>query len=116
MRDGRDVARSVVEMGWAGNAWAGCSPWIEAERLWERLSGELPPDRQLSVRFEALITNPVEVLTGICKFCRVAYDEAMARGLGAVTVDGRMIDAASVRILRNVVEKADLIRAGRAGC
>jgi citrate lyase subunit beta/citryl-CoA lyase len=43
-----------------------------------------------------------------------AYDEAMARGLGAVTVDGRMIDAASVRILRNVVEKADLIQARRA--
>jgi citrate lyase subunit beta/citryl-CoA lyase len=45
-----------------------------------------------------------------------AYDEAMARGLGAVTVDGRMIDAASVRILRNVVEKADLIQARKAGC
>jgi hypothetical protein len=77
VRDGRDVARSFVEMGWAGNAWAGCSLWIEAECLWERLSGELSPGRQLSVRFEALIANPVEVLTEICNFCGVAYDEAM---------------------------------------
>jgi citrate lyase subunit beta/citryl-CoA lyase len=38
-----------------------------------------------------------------------AYAKAEAEGLGAVTFDGVMIDAASVRIIRNVIEKADLI-------
>jgi citrate lyase subunit beta/citryl-CoA lyase len=40
---------------------------------------------------------------------QAAYAKAEAEGLGAVTFDGVMIDAASVRIIRNVIEKADLI-------
>lgn len=38
-----------------------------------------------------------------------AYDEALAQGLGAINVDGVMVDAASVRILQNIIDKADLI-------
>ena len=37
-----------------------------------------------------------------------AYDEAVANGQGAAQVDGTMIDAASVRIVQNTVDKADL--------
>jgi len=38
-----------------------------------------------------------------------AYAKAEDEGLGAITFEGVMIDAASVRIIRNVIEKADLI-------
>lgn len=38
-----------------------------------------------------------------------AYADAEEQGLGAVAIDGVMVDAASVRILRNVIAKADLI-------
>jgi len=38
-----------------------------------------------------------------------AYAAAEAAGLGAVNVDGVMVDAASVRILQNTLKKADLI-------
>ncbi|MBT4161991.1 MAG: CoA ester lyase [Gammaproteobacteria bacterium] len=38
-----------------------------------------------------------------------AYAEALAQGLGAISVDGVMVDAASVRIQQNVIDKADLI-------
>ena len=38
-----------------------------------------------------------------------AYDEALAQGLGAVQYEGKMIDIASVRIVRNLVDRADLI-------
>ena len=37
-----------------------------------------------------------------------AYDEAVAQGQGAAQVDGTMIDAASVRIVQNTIDKADL--------
>jgi citrate lyase subunit beta/citryl-CoA lyase len=37
-----------------------------------------------------------------------AYDEAVEQGLGAAQVDGTMIDAASVRIVQNTIDKADL--------
>jgi citrate lyase subunit beta/citryl-CoA lyase len=38
-----------------------------------------------------------------------AYDEALSQGLGAVQYGGKMIDIASVRIVRNLVQRADLI-------
>lgn len=38
-----------------------------------------------------------------------AYDEALAQGLGALQYDGKMIDIASVRIVRNLVERANQI-------
>jgi citrate lyase subunit beta / citryl-CoA lyase len=38
-----------------------------------------------------------------------AYAKAEAEGLGAVNVDGVMVDAASIRILNNTLRKAELI-------
>ncbi len=38
-----------------------------------------------------------------------AYDQALAEGLGAINVDGVMVDAASIRIVQNVIDRADLI-------
>jgi citrate lyase subunit beta / citryl-CoA lyase len=38
-----------------------------------------------------------------------AYAKAQAEGLGAVTFEGIMIDEASVRMMRNIIAKADLI-------
>jgi citrate lyase subunit beta/citryl-CoA lyase len=38
-----------------------------------------------------------------------AYDKALEQGLGAIQVDGVMVDAASVRILQNIIDKAELI-------
>lgn len=37
-----------------------------------------------------------------------AYAEAEAQGLGAINIDGVMIDVASIRILRNTIRKAEL--------
>ena len=47
----------------------------------------------------------------------IAMKEAQAQGRGAVTLDGRMIDAASVRQAEVMVAKAELIasKAVRAG-
>ena len=40
---------------------------------------------------------------------QAAYEEALKQGLGAINVDGVMVDAASVRILQNTIDKADMI-------
>ena len=37
-----------------------------------------------------------------------AYDKALAEGLGAINVDGVMIDAASIRIVQSTLDRADL--------
>lgn len=39
---------------------------------------------------------------------KAAYEEALEQGLGAINVDGVMIDAASIRIVQNLIDRADL--------
>jgi citrate lyase subunit beta/citryl-CoA lyase len=43
-----------------------------------------------------------------------AYEEAMRAGRGAITVDGKMVDAASLRVARAIIEKNALAAARNA--
>ncbi len=85
LRDGRDVARSFVALGWAGNAWGGTEHWIEAERLWERLRPTLRDGQYHEVRYESLIRAPDETLRQICEFIGVPYATQMLRYPQATT-------------------------------
>ena len=40
---------------------------------------------------------------------KAAYEAALAEGLGAINVDGVMVDAASIRIVENLIDRAELI-------
>ena len=76
LRDGRDVARSCIAMGWAGNFYRGVELWMNSEQRWAELSQQLPGDRFCEVRYEDLIADPVEELTRICDFVGCGYDPA----------------------------------------
>ena len=39
---------------------------------------------------------------------KAAYEQALTEGLGAINVDGVMVDAASIRIVQNLIDRADL--------
>jgi hypothetical protein len=77
LRDGRDVARSCIQMGWAGNLWTACDTWIEARMTWQRLAAQLTPDRWIEVRSEDLVCDAEAQLQRVCRFLGVAYDAAM---------------------------------------
>jgi len=77
IRDGRDVARSCIRMGWAGNVWTGADRWIEAEQIWTTLRNRLPRSRYCEITYEALIEHPRETLASICDFVGVPYHESM---------------------------------------
>lgn len=76
-RDGRDVANSVVHMGWAGNAYVAADRWLNAEIEWDELRGMLRPDDWIEVRFEDLIAGTRLQLERICGFLGVEYSERM---------------------------------------
>ena len=40
---------------------------------------------------------------------KAAYEQALKNGLGAISVDGVMVDAASIRMLQNTLDRADLM-------
>jgi hypothetical protein len=77
IRDPRDVARSSIGMGWAGNVYYGVDHWIDTERSWAKLKLNLLDDQYIEIYFEDLITDPKSVLKGICEFCGVPYADSM---------------------------------------
>jgi hypothetical protein len=78
VRDPRDVARSCIGMGWAGNVWTGVRRWLEAEQLWNQIKQQIiPENRWIEITYESLISDPVETLTHLCEFIGVPYDSGM---------------------------------------
>jgi hypothetical protein len=77
LRDPRDVARSNIGMGWAGNVWTGVDRWIEAEELWENVKKRLDKQTWIEIRSEELICEPERTLTTICNFLKLEYDPKM---------------------------------------
>lgn len=62
---------------------------------------------QIAVAQDVFSPDPDEVQKA--RAMMKAYEEAVASGLGAVQYEGKMIDVATVRIVKNLVDKADLI-------
>ncbi len=79
VRDGRDVARSQLELGWVGNVYTGVQAWIDAERLWEKVREVVPASRRIDLKYEDLVTDAEGELTRICDFLDLSYDPAMLR-------------------------------------
>jgi len=55
------------------------------------------------------VFSPTERAVTAARKHKQAYDEALAQGLGSIDVDGVMVDAASIRIMQNTIDRADLI-------
>ncbi|MGF1496679.1 MAG: sulfotransferase [Elainellaceae cyanobacterium] len=86
-RDGRDVARSCVKMGWAGNVWKGADRWIRDESQWAKFAPQIPGDRQLEVTYQDLVTDHEATLSRICDFIGVAYSDHMLDYVHATDYD-----------------------------
>ena len=77
VRDPRDVARSCVGMGWAGNVWFGLDKWMEADNEWGELQKHVDPDRVFTIKFSDLVGDHETVLKGLCEFIGVDYTDRM---------------------------------------
>lgn len=62
---------------------------------------------QIDIANQTFSPSPEEV--AYARRVDAAYAEALANGLGAVAIDGKMVDVAVVRSLRNTLQKAELI-------
>jgi len=75
LRDGRDVSRSVMQAGWAGNVWQAAEVWLEAEQDWQNMRHSLDNDQWIEIRFENLINNTRNELEKICQFMGTKFSE-----------------------------------------
>lgn len=76
VRDPRDVARSSVAMGWAGNPYWGVAHWQNTEKEWDFSAGR---GRQaaLDMRYETLIQDPYGSLRGMLSVLGRDWQDAM---------------------------------------
>jgi hypothetical protein len=79
VRDPRDVARSWIEFGWSGNAWAAAREWRELEQSWRAVAAKLPHEQVFELRFEDLVADPPNVLARVCAFLGLPYSDEMLR-------------------------------------
>lgn len=77
VRDPRDVARSAIGMGWAGNTYYGAETWLTTERDWDAAAGRLRPGQVHDVKYEELVRDPAAALGAICAFVGEAFEPAM---------------------------------------
>ncbi|MCB1686635.1 MAG: CoA ester lyase [Pseudomonadales bacterium] len=54
------------------------------------------------------VFSPQEEAIADARKQKAAYEQALKEGLGAINVDGVMVDAASIRIVQNLLDRADL--------
>ena len=72
-RDGRDVARSRINLDWEGSYWSAIKKWMESEEEWARMKSELKPGSFLEVRYEDLILETQGTLRKVCAFLGVPF-------------------------------------------
>jgi Sulfotransferase family len=77
VRDPRDVARSVLQKGWAGNIYQASRVWIEAEDCWDSLATYLSDGQAVELKYENLVTQPEAELSRLCKFIGVDFAPVM---------------------------------------
>jgi len=77
LRDPRDVARSCVGMGWAGNVYHGVDIWIDAEQSWHQLRKVLSLNQFLEIKYEDIVNDIEAGLGAICKFLSLPYSDLM---------------------------------------
>lgn len=79
LRDPRDVARSSIGMGWAGDVWHGVGHWIETERAWDGARARLAEGQALELRYERLFTDLEAELRRVCAFLEAPWSPSMLR-------------------------------------
>jgi hypothetical protein len=77
VRDPRDVARSMLQKGWAGNVYQASGFWIQAEDCWDLLATHLSTDQAIELHYEDLVAQTEAELSRVCKFIGVEFAPAM---------------------------------------
>ena len=78
IRDGRDVAVSLVGVGWGPEDTAAAARlWSRRIRIARRQAARLAPDTYTEVRYEGLVSDPREALERLCGFLELPFSEEM---------------------------------------
>ena len=78
VRDGRDVARSLVQTSFGPNRLARAAEvWTRRVTAGRASGARLGPERHLEVRYESLVGEPAATLRSVCAFLELEFGDEM---------------------------------------
>ena len=77
IRDGRDVALSLIEKGWARTVVDAALHWRLRVTRGRAVGRRLGPGRYREVRYEDLVRDPADTLRQLCPFVGIEFDDRM---------------------------------------
>lgn len=76
VRDGCDVVESYIRSGIYSDLTSAANRWISSVSAFQKFSGRYPHSC-FQVRYEDLVTDPVETIKGLCDFLKVEFEDQM---------------------------------------
>lgn len=90
VRDGRDVALSIVKTRWGlSSSYAAAKAWRSALSDLRQMQGRLAADRLHVIRYEDLLRQPWETLEGVRRFLAIAPQDANVEAAAVEIAEGR---------------------------
>jgi hypothetical protein len=84
IRDGRDVALSIIKQWWGANDFmSAIDYWAQTLRCAQKMLAMLPANQHISLRFEDLVRDPETELKRVCCFLDLDYEPQMLEGYAA---------------------------------
>ena len=78
VRDGRDCVASMMRAGFQdGDLQMAALEWQVRVANNLRLGGQLPENQFMEIRYEKLVTDPVQEIERVCRFLGIAFDQGM---------------------------------------
>ncbi len=77
VRDPRDVARSSIQMGWAGTLYHSVQHWVDTERDWDKAKAQISPEQAHDLTYEDLFRDIDSELRKVTEFFGVPFDPNM---------------------------------------
>lgn len=74
LRDGRDAFLSIKDLNWEpGNVYFAAHEWKKYWNCWEDAKSKISENDMLTIRYEDLLSSPLEELEKACQFLNVEY-------------------------------------------
>ena len=78
IRDGRDVALSIMRMWWGANDFmSAIQYWKDTVYCARKMLNMLPNDRFIELKYEDLVANPKQELSRVVNFLGIEYEDTM---------------------------------------
>jgi hypothetical protein len=90
VRDGRDVALSIVKTRWGlSSCYTAAKAWRQALADLRHMQGQLGADRLHVIKYEDLLRQPRETLEGVRSFLAIAPQDADVKAAAAEISEGK---------------------------